>query len=104
MIFEQLPDVYIKNIQCRPYRTGSQWRARIRVVLENVSKETVKFDLRFRLEENEYTMEQFIDAEQELIFTKEYEFSEVKEYTLENPVLYYLNTSIVQSGIVMDVV
>ena len=47
MAVEQLKDVYIKNVQFEPiYQEMGGWKARIRIILSNISKEKHSVSLR----------------------------------------------------------
>ena len=120
---EQLKDVYIKNVQFEPiYQEMGGWKARIRIILSNISKEKHSVSLRAVLApdclyEEDGTRMNFLDkkmgeaqnvkelsccktiaAEEELVFETEAFFDGIQPWSSKYPNLYLFKLILSMSG------
>ncbi len=120
---EQLKDVYIKNVQFTPTRQESgEWKAKIRIVLSNLSKEKHSVSLRGVLVPNqlyektgmriglldkqmekkqdieELSVSKTIEAGSELVFETEAYFNDVLPWSNRCPNLYLFKLLLLMSG------
>ena len=122
--FEEIGDIYIKNVHFKPYMQESKWWAEITVELENLGSEKTKIgkeDIANALEKANETekTEQVeitvnlnnitcnkkaeVNANSVTKITWNQEFDGVEEWNTENPKLYYLETTLKsQEGDIID--
>lgn len=103
MVVEQLGDVYIKQVHFTPAKVGNTWKAGIKIVVTNLSELKKTVTLNLQLGDNDiYSKQITIAPNSESSAQEYYEFFEVKEYSLENPVLYYLKATVLEKEEVID--
>lgn len=93
---QQIKGVYIHHIEFTPRKTDLGWKVIIKILLCNVENEKHKISLVEMLDKEvfHYSQDIVLQPKQELIYQKEFEFSDIREYMLNNPKLYLLNTII----------
>ena len=90
--FEEIMDVYIKNVQFKPYRKEDRWCAKLCIELENLSDTPKSVEVATKLEDIRHSETVKIKANSAEKITWNQEFPDVKEWNIESPVLYYLET------------
>lgn len=90
--FEEIMDVYIKNVHFKPYQKENRWCAELCIELENLSDTPKSVEVATNLEDIRHSETVKIKANSTEKITWNQEFPEVKEWNTESPVLYYLET------------
>ena len=90
--YEQVDDVYIKNVHFTPKFQDGKWRAKIEVSIGSLSDTAINVDVKSTLAGTEMNKEVSIDADTTVVF--EQEFDDVKAWSQGNSNLYMLNTVI----------
>lgn len=90
--YEQVDDVYIKNVHFTPKFQDEKWSAKIEVSIGSLSDTAINVDVKSTLAGTEMNKEVSIDADTTVVF--EQEFDDVKAWSQGNSNLYMLNTVI----------
>ncbi len=90
--YEQVDDVYIKNVHFTPKFQDGKWSAKIEVSIGSLSDTAINVDVKSTLAGTEMNKEVSIDADTTVVF--EQEFDDVKAWSQGNSNLYMLNTVI----------
>lgn len=90
--YEQVDDVYIKNVHFTPKFQDGKWSAKIEVSIGSLSATAINVDVKSTLAGTEMNKEVSIDADTTVVF--EQEFDDVKAWSQGNSNLYMLNTVI----------
>ena len=90
--FEEIMDVYIKNVHFKPYRKENRWCAELCIELENLSDTAKSVEVATNLEDIRHSETVKIKANSNEKITWNLGFPDVKEWNTESPALYYLET------------
>ncbi len=94
--YEQVEDVYIKNIHFTPKFQDGKWSAKIEVNIGSLSDTAINVGVKSALAGIEMNKEVSIDADTTVVF--EQEFDNVKAWSQDEPNLYMLNTVLSVDG------
>ena len=100
---ENIFDVYIKSVHFTPYKENNAWKARIEILVQNLSDKAVTFDLSSSLascEMAENAIELAADSETAIIFDQS--FADIAPWSHKSPQLYMLNTVLSMNGLPVD--
>ncbi|NMA84451.1 MAG: beta-glucuronidase [Epulopiscium sp.] len=93
--FQVIPDAYIQYVHFTPFKKNNQWHGKIEVAVENIGEKDQLVYLKTCISEMEYEFKEKIAiAGETVLFSEEFEFKDVKNYELEDPVLYLLKTNL----------
>lgn len=90
VVYEQVEDVYIKNIHFTPKFQNGKWSAKIEVSIGSLSDTAINVGVKSALAGIEMNKEVSIDTDTTVVF--EQEFDNVKAWSQDEPNLYMLNT------------
>lgn len=100
---EYLPEVYIKQIHFTPYRHESIWKARIEILLCNISDADVTFDLGGNLDFFAIPSRKFcLNKNSETAVVLEQDFPGIIPWSPTQPQLYLLHMELSSDGLVFD--
>lgn len=90
VVYEEIGDVYIKNMHMRPYKCEGRWKADITIEIENISQNAFSGCVCLEVAKKNVKKQIELDANQEttLLFCEEFE--DVQEWSPESPALYLL--------------
>ena len=94
--YEQVEDVYIKNIHFTPKFQDGKWSAKIEVNIGSLSDTAINVGVKSALAGIEMNKEVSIDADTTVVF--EQKFDNVKAWSQDEPNLYMLNTVLSVDG------
>lgn len=94
--YEQVEDVYIKNIHFTPKFQDGKWSAKIEVNIGSLSDTAINVGVKNTLAGIEMNKEVSIDTDTTVVF--EQEFDNVKAWSQDEPNLYMLNTVLSVDG------
>lgn len=94
--YEQVEDVYIKNIHFTPKFQDGKWSAKIEVNIGSLSDTAINVGVKSTLAGTEMNKEVIVDADTTVAF--EQEFDNVKAWSQGEPNLYMLNTVLIING------
>lgn len=100
--YEQVEDVFIKNIHFTPNFKDGKWSAKIEITLTNLSDNDTEAEIKVSL--NNEVMNVTLNAKANVDTTDEIEhnFKDVVAWTNENPKLYMLNAVLSIGGVETD--
>ncbi|MGP3778612.1 glycoside hydrolase family 2 protein [Halanaerobium saccharolyticum] len=93
---EEINDAYIKRIEFIPYQENEKWKAKVALVLENLTENSLKINIETLLGDK-YNLDfkqAEIAANSQLKIEKEFAFPEAKSWSAENPTLYLLKAKL----------
>ena len=94
--YEQVEDVYIKNIHFTPKFQNGKWSAKIEVSIGSLSDTAINVGVKSALAGIEMNKEVSIDTDTTVVF--EQKFDNVKAWSQDEPNLYMLNTVLSVDG------
>lgn len=94
--YEQVEDVYIKNVHFTPKFQNGKWSAKIEVNIGSLSDTAINVGVKSALAGIEMNKEVSIDTDTTVVF--EQEFDNVKAWSQDEPNLYMLNTVLSVDG------
>ncbi len=102
VILQELQNVYISQVHIIPVKAGN-WQAQVEICVENVSEEVQNVDLQTEIAGQVLIWEKVsIEAGKKAVLNGTLSFTEVQEWMMETPALYYVTTTISQNGNVID--
>ena len=105
VVLEIVKDVYIRSVHVTPYQTEGKWKAKVKVVLENIEKEATqgedRFDLSIELAGTKVLLENIASVGRQEFFT-ECTFENIEAWTPDHPKLYQVRVQLLQNGVVYD--
>ena len=103
VVFEEIADVYIQNVQFKPYKQEEKWFAEITVTVENLGEEAKNVEVAVSLEDVTFVGKADMEANSSKIISWNQEFPNVKEWNSETPNLYYLESCLkTENGKILD--
>lgn len=103
VLLENLHNVYIKQIHFTPFRQGDSWKARIDVLVCNITDACVTFDLAGRMDAFELPQKRIsLEKNSERTIIYEQDFPGVAPWSHEHPNLYLLTMILSADGLVFD--
>lgn len=103
VVLEQISDVYIRQLHVTPYKEDGGWRADVEVTLMNVTDAPSECCLRVTVDkENALWEGQKLAPHECRALKKTLIFGQVKEWSMEQPALYYATAVLTQDGAEMD--
>lgn len=100
VVFEDLADVYIKNVQFTPYQKDGKWNAKVEIRICSLLESAVDVSVKSTLAD--FEMENVVSVSGETAVIFEQEFDAVKAWSAEEPNLYKLNTVLSVNGEAVD--
>lgn len=107
VIIEQLNAVYVENLQFTPIREGVKWQGKIKVTVANVSSEPITTTLSVRIggssDKKVYLRKELnLAVGQSQLIEEVLAIEDVKTYSLEEPILYYVQADLACNQVLMD--
>ncbi len=102
VVFEQIGDVYIKNVHFTPCRAEEGWNGRVEVEIENLGQSGT--DAEIRLELAGIRLEERVEIAAQSVFKTTWNLccGKVMEWSADAPALYFLNMELVKDGKAID--
>lgn len=99
---EILPGQFLRTLHVTPFCKDG-WRAKLEVIIENISEEDAEVDLKLLLAGQTSLVEKIMvrAGEQKLVGT-EMSFGEVAEWSEKNPALYFVTALLTKDGTAID--
>lgn len=97
VLFEQIPDIYIKQVHFTPFFKDTKWFAKIEVIVENLSDLSQTANITCTLDNHILKSEISAKASSTVSVMLESEFDGITPWSAKNPKLYLLNT-VLSSG------
>lgn len=97
VLMEEISDVFIERIHFTPLFENGKWRAKIDALLTNISEVTQEIALNLTLADQKTTLQGFIEANQQKMFSTTLNFDNVIPWSNEQPHLYYLTGVLLQN-------
>lgn len=100
--YEQVEDVFIKNIHFTPNFKDGKWSAKIEITLTNLSDNDTETEIKASLNNEVMNVTLNAKANSDTTVEIEHNFKDVAVWTNENPKLYMLNAVLSIGGIETD--
>lgn len=102
-IIEELGCAVINYIHFTPFKLGDTWRARVEVCVESKCESSCEYSLGLELDGEKFHLEKItLSPFEKKIYTNEFSFENVTEYSMENPKLYTIAATIYANGEAVD--
>ncbi|MBO5303646.1 MAG: hypothetical protein J6A92_06305 [Lachnospiraceae bacterium] len=89
VVFEELGDAYIRYIHVTPYREDTVWKAKVEILVKNISKKDITLDIHAIAAGKDMVWENCrIAGEEEGLYSTIESFENVSPWMIENPNLY----------------
>ncbi len=103
VVIQNIGDIYIKRIHFSPYNENGVWKAKVSVLVENISDTDITPNVSITLGNNEFTYNTAtVPANTTIDFCQDFSFCDVKEWMMETPELYLLQAKIAVGGDEVD--
>lgn len=100
--YEEVEDVFIKNIHFTPKFNDGKWSARIEITLTNLSDNDTETEMKVSLNNEVTSVTLTAEANTDTTVEIEKEFENIISWTNEKPKLYMLNTVLIVNGKEID--
>lgn len=100
--YEQVEDVFIKNIHFTPNFKDGKWSAKIEITLTNLSDNDTEAEIKVSLNNEVMNVTLNAKANSDTTVEIEHNFKDVAVWTNENPKLYMLNAVLSIGGVETD--
>lgn len=97
-----LKDIYINNLQFKPFFVDGQWYGRIRTVITSLSEHSSKVHLNFELGSANYQEAIEFNGKEDKILETTYQFENITPYELNNPFMYELKVTLEKENDIID--
>lgn len=100
--YEEIKNIYIKNVHFTPYMKENKWYANIKVNISNISDTASEINITGELNEKIFSKNMTIEANSDTAVVFDELFENADSWSNENPVLYMLKTVISADGNPID--